>query len=617
MKENEVVANVLVCHPERGVGRITAIEADGQSLLIRFGNQSQHRMSREVALRSLDRLPDDGLEATLWNNPETTYGWIRNGPLRLVAAAVADAGGAAKPKELQTRLQQRVLRDVKWTTWWKRIQPLVKQSPYFQVRNGSYTLIGNAGNVPEETYSSPLRRVTVGGQRAQKRKLASPKEWIEWLLGARDIFPPGNVPAQVVLDILNVLPAGMLEGASQRLLSGLRFLLEAKRAPPTQALVIWVKAITRLTGRWSESSLSDSMQTLPRNIVEFAAELLSHSRHRVFAREFPAVLIPIVQKGDGAAQEVVRGLIASLQARPTVAVELLQTLTAVLSDTARGLFLKEVVREVFQVGAPEHQHLVLQAINERDRDYLLEYLCLLVVDEQIPADKVVETLCREWLPTQETKRHVSLKSLLVAGMLLGDVVKALHSLMTDGFRSAIREQGDTIADHVVSMLAGIAREEISKTRYELEERLRHEVEAVNKQLLGKQGEIERAHRTIIDLQQEIKRRREEAQLDIRRDMLLAIGEVLQILSKKDERSADLIADAEAGLSLALKAGGAEVLGLVGQAVSYDPRLHQSDKTLREGVSAVVTAPGVRIGTGHLGDLVLLKARVVEKGQGDR
>jgi len=617
MKENEIEANVFVYHREWGVGRIIAIEADGQSLLVQFRNRPEHRMLRERALQSLDKLPNNGLEATLWTNPEAAYSWVRNAPLRLVAAALADARGAVKPKYLQTRLQQRALRDVNWSTWWKRIQPLVKQSPYFRVKNGLYTLVGNASDVPEEMPPARSRRVAVGGQRPKKRKLASPKEWIEWLLGARDIFPPGNVPAPVVLDILDVLPAGMLEGASQRLLSGLRFLLEAKRAPSTQALMIWVEAITRLTGRWSESSLSDSVQTLPRNIVEFAAELLSHPRHRVFAREFPAVLIPIVQKGDGAVQEVVRSLIASLQARPTVSVELLQTLTAVLSEMARGLFLKKVVREVFQVGAPEHQHLVLQAINERDRDYLLEYLCLLVVDEQIPADKVVETLCREWLPTQETKRHVSLKSLLVAGMLLGDVVKALHSLMTDGFRSAIREQGDTIADHVVSMLAGIAREEISKTRYELEERLRHEVEAANKQLLGKQGEIERAHRTIIDLQQEIKRRREEAQLDIRRDMLLAIGEVLQILSKKDERSADLIADAEAGLSLALKAGGAEVLGLVGQAVSYDPRLHQSDKTLREGVSAVVTAPGVRIGTGHVGDLVLLKARVVEKGQGDR
>lgn len=617
MKENEVKANIFVYHREWGVGRIIAIEADGQSLLVQFRNRPEHRMSREVALRSLDKLPDDGLEATLWNNPETAYSWVRNGPLRLVAATLADAGGVGKPKDLQTRLQQRVLRDVNWDTWWKRIQPLVKQSSYFQVKSGSYTLVGNASDVPEGMHPTPLRRVTPSGQRPKIRKLTSSREWIEWLLGPRNIVPPGNVPAQVALDILDVLPAGMLEGASQRLLSGLRVVLDRKRAPSTQVLTVWAEAITRLTSRWGESSLSGSVQTLPRDLVEFAAELLGQSKHRVFARKFPTVLIPIVQKGDGAAQEVVRGLIAALQTRSRAALELLQGLTDVLPETARRLFLKKVVREVFQVGAPEHQHLVLQAINERDRDYLLEYLSLLVVDEEIPANRVTEALRREWLARQETNRQASLKFLLVATMLLGDVAKPLHPLLKDGFRSALEEQENAIADPAVAMLVGIAREEILWTRRELEQRLRHEVEAVNTQLLEKQREIERIRRTADDLQQEIARRREEAKLEIRRDMLLAIGEVLQILSKKDKKLVDLISDVQAGLSLALQAGGAEILGRVGQVVSYDPKLHQSDKNFDQGTAVIITAPGVRIGTGRLGDLVLLKACVAERGQGDQ
>lgn len=613
MKETEIEANVFVFHQEWGAGRIIAIEADGQALLVQFRNRPDHRMLRERALQSLDRLPNDGLEATLWTNPETVYSWVRNAPLRLVAAALADARGAVKPKYVQTRLQQRALRDVNWSTWWKRIQPLAKQSPFFQVRNGLYTLVGNASDVPEEMPPARLKLIAPSGQHPKTRKLASPKEWIEWLLGPRDIVPPGNIPAQVVLDILDVLPAGMLEGACHRLLSGLSVVVERKRAPSTQALTVWAEAITKLTSRWSESSPSDSTQALLGNLAEFAAQLLGRPRHRVFAREFPAVLIPIVQKGDGAAEQVARGLVTALQTRSRSALELLQVLADALSETARRLFLKKVVREVFQVGTPDHQHLVLRAINEGERDYFLEYLALLAVDGQIPANRVVEALRGKWLPRQETKRRISLRSLLVTGMLLSDAEEALHPLVTDGFRSAIREQADTAADPMVSVLTSIAREEISKTRYELEQRLRHEVETVNKRLLEKQGEIERVQRTITDLQQEIKRRREEAQLDIRRDMLLVIGEALQMLSKKDEKSTDLIADVEAGLSIALQAGGAEVLGQVGQAVSYDPRLHQSDKTLREGVSVVVTAPGVRVDTGHLGDLVLLKARVAEKG----
>ena len=612
MKENEVEANVCVYHREWGVGRLIAIEADGQSVLVQFQNRPEHRMSREIALRSLDKLPNDGLEATLWDNPETAYKWVRNGPLRLVAATLADAGRACKPKDLQTRLQQRVLRDVNWSTWWKRIQPLVKQSPYFQVKKGSYILVGNASDVPEEMPPTPSKRVTPGGQRPKIRKSASSREWIEWLLGPRDIVPPGNVPAQVVLDILDVLPAGMLEGASQRLLSGLRVVLQGKRIPSPQALTTWVEAITRLTGRWGESSLSDSMQTLPRNLAEFTAELLGQSKHKVFARRFLPVLMSIVQKGDEAAQEVVCGLVASLQARSGAALELLQGITDVLPEATRKLFLRKVVREVFQLGFPEHQHLVLHTVNERYHDYLLEYLSLLAIDGQIPADRVVEIFLGEWPARQKANRLAYLKSLLIVAMLLDAAAEPVHLQAIDEFRSTLREQDQTLDASIVAKLVGAAREEILQTQHELEQRLSHEMEARNTQLLEKQREIERIHGTVDDLQQEIARRREESQLEIRRDMLLAIGEVLQILSKKDKKLADLISDVQAGLSLALQAGGAEIIGRVGQVVSYDPKLHQSDKSFHQGTSVIITAPGVRIGAGRLGGLVLLKACVAER-----
>ena len=614
MKENEVEANVFVYHREWGVGRIIAIEADGQSVLVQFRNRPEHRMSREIALRSLDKLPNDGLEATLWINPEAAYSWVRNGPLRLVAATLADARGAGKPKDLQTRLQQRVLRDVNWSTWWKRIQPLVKQSPYFQVKNGSYTLVGNASDIPEEMPPTPSRRVTPGGQRPKIRKSASSREWIEWLLGPLDIGPPGNVPAQVVLDILDVLPDGMLEGASQRLLSGLRVVLQSKRIPSTQALTTWVEAITRLSSRWDESALSGSMQTLPRNLAEFTVELLGQSRHKVLATKFLPLLISIVQKSDGAAQEVVRGLIASSQARSGASLELLHRLTDVLPETTRRLLLKKVVREVFQVGASEHQHLMLQAVNEKDHDYLLEYLALLAVDGQISADRVVEAFLGEWPARQKANRPASLKSLLIVAILLDAAAEPLHLQMIDEFRSALREQDQTLAAPIVAKLVGVAREEILQTRRELEERMSREVETLNTQLSEAQKEIGMVRRCAGDLQIEIAQRREESQLEIRRDMLLSIGEVLQIVSKKDKKLVDLISDVQAGLSLALRAGGAEILGRVGQVVSYDPKLHQSDKNLDQGASVIITAPGVRIDTGRLGDLVLLKACVAEREQ---
>lgn len=619
MKENEIEAKVLVYHREWGVGLIKALEDDAQWVLVDFRGRPEHRMLREIALRSLTKLPNDGLEATLWNNPETAYNWVKNGPLRLVAAALADAGGAGKPKDLEARLQQRVLRDVKWSTWWKRIQPLLKESHHFNVKEGEYILVKNASDVPAELPSTPLKRVTLGGQRSSKtRKLVSSKQWIKWLLAGTDLIPPANAPPQVLLEILDALPSEMLESVSKRLLSGFHLILQGKRTLHARTLETWVLAITQLSNRWIDSSPSTPMQILFESFVRITADLLRQPRYKTVAKDFLQVLVANVQKNDRAVQGIAHGLAVLFQTGSGGAAELLRSLSDQLPDnTMRKLLTRKVAGEVFQAGTPEQHRLVLQAVNERDRDYLFEYLSSLAIDGQILADSVVEVFRREWLTAQKATRPASLNSLLITAMLLGDAAKPLRPLLKDGFRSAIDEQKNTIADTVVAMLADIAREEILKTRSELEQRIHHEVGAVNTQLLEAQREIERIRRTADDLQQQLARQREEAQLEIRRDMLLAIGEILQIMTRKDKKPADLISDMEAGLSLALHAGGAEILGQVGQRVSYDPRLHQVDGNFDQGESVVIIAPGVRIHSGQLGDLILLKAHVAREEQGNQ
>jgi len=354
------------------------------------------------------------------------------------------------------------------------------------------------------------------------------------------------------------------------------------------------------------------VQTLPRNLAEFTADLFGQPRHKALAKKFLPALISIIQKSDRAVQEVVRGLVTSLRTRTGAAVELLRSLAEALPETISRPFWKQVVREAFLAGTPEYYHLVLQAANEKDRGYLFEYLALLAVDGQIPADGVVEALRREWDTRQQANRPVLLRSLLVAAVLLGSAAEPLHHRMLDEFRSALRKQDQPLADPLVAKLVGVAVEEILQTRRQLEERLSSEVETLEAQLSDTQSEIERVRRNADDLHQQLARRREESRLEIRRDMLLAIGETLQMISQKDRKSVELMADLEAGLSLALQGGGAEVLGRVGQEVSYDARLHQADENVEQGAPVVIVAPGVLVRGDQHGDLVLLKARTVRQ-----
>ena len=138
---------------------------------------------------------------------------------------------------------------------------------------------------------------------------------------------------------------------------------------------------------------------------------------------------------------------------------------------------------------------------------------------------------------------------------------------------------------------------------------------------GNVEELKEAHEARIEqerqeqdrLRQQVRQRnaelaanREESRLEIRQDMLLAVGEVLQSLYSDDGVEAE---DVQAGLALALRAGGAEPLGTAGTLVEYDPHLHESiGGAPAEGRVAVV-APGVIVRGGTHGDRVLLKAQV--------
>ena len=99
-----------------------------------------------------------------------------------------------------------------------------------------------------------------------------------------------------------------------------------------------------------------------------------------------------------------------------------------------------------------------------------------------------------------------------------------------------------------------------------------------------------------------------SRLELRQDMLLIVGELLQTVSRKQDSGASA-GDVEAGLALALRAGGAEPLGTVGEIVDFDPELHQPEGNAPGRGPVRVVAPGVVYRGSTLGDQVLLKAQV--------
>ena len=104
-------------------------------------------------------------------------------------------------------------------------------------------------------------------------------------------------------------------------------------------------------------------------------------------------------------------------------------------------------------------------------------------------------------------------------------------------------------------------------------------------------------------------KREESRLDIRRDMLLVVGEAIQLMYRQRSNPEVALRDLEAGLVLALGAGDAQLIEIAGSSVEYNPFLHKLDGEVADGTPVRVSAPGVIVPSSRLGDAVLLKARV--------
>ena len=147
--------------------------------------------------------PEDGLQASLDSHREEVLSWVDQGPLRLVAAALADLQGSGKAGDLQYKLENQVLGSagVKWNNWWKKVQPSLKESAHFRIaKPNTYALAPGvrAENIPVE----PL----VVKARPKERSGARPtwNQWFKskrWPLPDKESAPGAKPPDKIIADI--------------------------------------------------------------------------------------------------------------------------------------------------------------------------------------------------------------------------------------------------------------------------------------------------------------------------------------------------------------------------------------------------------------------------------
>lgn len=130
-------------------GRIIEITTGPEpKVFIQSGGSPPKEMSLSLAITALTKLPMEGLQAQVLINRNSLTTWEKDAPLKLVALALIDLNKAGKPAEIKREIDGNNLLSTKWENWWKRVQPALKQSPYFRLRfDGAYELLTSPDQV--------------------------------------------------------------------------------------------------------------------------------------------------------------------------------------------------------------------------------------------------------------------------------------------------------------------------------------------------------------------------------------------------------------------------------------------------------------------------------------
>ena len=340
----------MVQHHSFGVGKVKAEEDGGETLIIDFRNRPEHRM-RKSLVDSLQRLPDDGLAALTWDGPEEVQAWVSEAPLKLVALALADSGGRGKAKDIQEKLEGRVVRDPKWATWWKQVQPATTSSAHFRVgKDRSITLVTRVDDVPHEPLAPPAKKT-----KAPTKKPPSLREWREWLLSEVDGPPPAPSPTRPVSNALAKISNHEIEPAIRRTIWGATEFLASGSATPTAA-ERWAEAVSRGSLRWRECVGPENQDNLAELTGEILARLTRVAKGSKDGKPYEESVAWMLRAGDLAAQPdtwrrgFAQGMWEALEDSRNGVRDVLQASYGKLGRRGQAVLAREITLAAFGLG---------------------------------------------------------------------------------------------------------------------------------------------------------------------------------------------------------------------------------------------------------------------------
>lgn len=565
----------------------------------------------------------NGLEALLETRPGEVGRWVEDAPLKLLAATLTDidrkARAGVKAGDVRKRLEGRLLGDgVKWDRWWEGVRLLVaKDSRHFRVyRNKREAITGISLRTGISYYDVPAEPLPKKSAAAKKTKQANTTQWKSWFLGEGFQPRPGPSPASRLPSDLGKWPPSDVERALDRTLWATMDFVDS-RSGRKDVGAGWLQAITEMSLRWRECMDKTSTNDLAFRTGQVLPRLLRVAKNKDGLTDVSLLREATSGLPDEWRKGLMSGVWSATRERPRAVLDMLALAEDELGFDSRVALAKDICLAAFNTVDVDDKTVLLDrlvgALSARGRIPLLRDLLLASSKGDAPIEQAVNYVKQSVHAERRREPDGRLSLLIIAALLVGDdsaqVVSMASTELADAFESS------DVGSGPVQALFGRVRDRNEAWRHrvyqEFEGRRREYESMLNANVEGARRERDRMSRQTATFRALMESNREESRLEVREGMLLAVGDALQRAHRGDASYEQRLKSVLSALRTALREGGAEQFGTVGENVGYDPKFHHTPTVTTRGATVKVIAPGVIVRTDTFGDRVILKASVVQ------
>ncbi len=618
MVSSRIHLGACVWHETFGGGTVTSHD-DVRGTEVDFRNGNVQNFSPRDSAK-LQLLSDRGLEALIALSPDEVRRWVEEAPLKLLAATLTDVGRNAKAGAIRKRLEGRILGNgVKWVPWWESVRSAVRDSRHFRVsenKKGALTGISlRAGVTYDDVPAEPLPEKPIA-PKTPKAKPANKAQWKDWFLSNTHQAQPGPSPASKIPSDLAKWPASDVEHALDRTLRATTDFVNS-RSGRKQVGAGWLQAVTEIALRWRECMNETSTNRLAFQTGQVLPRLLRVAENKDGMTDLSLLQAALYGLPDEWQRGFTAGLWAATRERPIDVLEMLALGEDELGFSSRQTLTRDICVAAFNAvdfeGRSARLDRLVGALPARERVPLLRDLLLSSSKGDAPIEQVVIYVKESSHAERRREPDGRLSLLILAALLVGDdseqVVGIASAELADAFESSdlhigpvqvlfaeVRNRNEAWRDSIS------AEHEARRQEYETKKNADVESARRERDRMTQQTETFRAL---------MESDREESRLEVREGMLLAVGDALQRAHRNHASYEQHLKSVMEALRTALREGGAEQFGTVGESVSYDPKFHHTPTATTRGMPVKMIAPGVIVRTDTFGDRVILKASVVQ------